>query len=141
MIKTRNKYTKNDRAKILVFALSSGYPHRKGSTIYTENKTGVNRRSLVNWYNDINHFTSVELIEKNMIDLEKLLETELQNVFDAMGNVRKDASYPNLITALGVISDKLIVIRGGVSDRTETINTKTWKDIVEDARNESNKNN
>lgn len=130
----RRKITDDGRANIIAFAILAGYPNRRGSQDYVLKKvTGqkLDYRTLKRWYLTVN----LDLIEKKIMELKSLVEIELEEVFKEMGEKRKDASYRDLTVAAGIMSDKLIVLQGGVTNRSETI-SGNWKDIVESARTE-----
>lgn len=130
----RRKIDDSGRANIVAFAIAAGYPHRRGSQDYVLKKVSgqkLDYRTLKRWYQNID----LDLLEFKIMELKKLLEIELQEVLEEMNNKRKDASYRDLTVAAGIISDKVILLDGGVTNRSENI-SGNWKDIVESARNE-----
>lgn len=127
------KYSKDDRASILAFAIASGYPLKHGSKQYSHKITKVSPITLNKWFSNIDKYIGMELLEIKIMDLKHLIETELTNIFGQMENKRESASYRDLTTAAGILSDKLILLQGGVTNRTESI-SGSWKDIVEAAK-------
>lgn len=130
----RRKIDDNGRANIVAFAIASGYPNRRGSQDYVLKKVSgqkLDYRTLKRWYQNVD----LDLLEFKIMELKKLLEIELAEVLEEMNNKRKDASYRDLTVAAGIISDKVILLDGGATNRTENI-SGNWKDIVEAARTE-----
>lgn len=130
----RKAYTQEQKASILAFAIASGYPVRKGSIKYTVANTGICKdpRVIGRWYKTVDR----DLIEAKVMELKNFVETELTAIFGEMDKKREGASYRDLTTAAGILTDKLIVLEGGVTGRTESI-SGSWKDMIEAARNEN----
>lgn len=126
------KYSDDNKAGILATIIVYGFPNRRGSCQYAKAVTGVRDiRTLYRWYYNVD----LGLIENKIMELEKLIEKELSLIFGEMNEKRPNATYKDLSTAAGILSDKLITIQGGVNSRTETIH-KDWKQAVLDARAE-----
>lgn len=131
----RRKIDDNGRANIIAFAILAGYPNRRGSTDYVLKKISgqtMDYRTLRRWYLNID----LDLVEQKIMDLKKLLEVELDAVFEEMSKKRSEASYRDLATTMGIMSDKIILLQGGATNRTETI-SGNWRDVVEAAREEN----
>jgi hypothetical protein len=124
------KYTEQQRASITAFAISCGYPNRHGSVSYVQKLTKVGNNQIHNWYKEQDKFCGgKEVVKAKMIELEELLEQELSGVFKEMLNKRENASYKDLIVGVGVMTDKLLALRGKASNITEN-RVSTWQEIV-----------
>jgi transposase-like protein len=64
-------------------------------------------------------------------ELSEIIREELRAIFAEMEIKRKDASYRELATAAGILTDKMQLLDG---DPT-SINQYSWRDVVEGARN------
>lgn len=124
------KYSERQKAKLMAYAISTGFPNRRGSKLHASIICGIDRKTVKKWYKQVD----IELLEFEIMKLKELLDKELTQVFTEMETKRKDSSYRDLTVALGIISDKLILLEGGATSRTENITG--WKEAIEAARNE-----
>jgi len=125
------KYSERDKARIMAYAISVGFPQKRGSKLYASIVCGIDRKTVKKWYKQVD----IELLEFEIMKLKELLDNELNQVFTEMETKRKDSSYRDLTVALGIISDKLILLEGGATSRNENIHVE-WKEAIEAARNE-----
>lgn len=127
------RYMENDKLNFVSILIANGYGIRKGALFYTKKITGCDHRTLVRWYKTVN----LSLLESRVMELKELIEKELEQIFVEMQNKRDKATYKDLVTGAGILSDKLTVLNGGVNSRDEVI-VKDWRQAVLEARNESN---
>jgi len=123
-------YTNEHKAAVMALAISAGYPKR-GSKLYIKQISGSKHETLDRWYKTVN----LKLLDDKIMELQELIEKELKSIFGSMDEKRKSATYKDLVTGVGILSDKYIVLTGGTNSRNETI-IKDWRQAVLDARGE-----
>lgn len=128
-------YTQDERAKMLAFLFSAGYPFRRGAIRYTQEHTGVHNKHLKKWFLNVPKYVGFDNLKREIMELEKLLEIEVEAVFKELNKKRENATYKELGIIGGIMIDKLVALQGGVNVRTENIAT-SWKEIIDRVKKE-----
>ena len=115
----RKSYDDQFRASAVVMLEAAGYPEREGALSYVAGHIGVPISTLRGWFNASHNPPPAELRNKKRLDLREAVRAELDNVFAAMEGVRQDASYRDLVTAAGILVDKLQLLEGKPTERSE----------------------
>jgi len=117
----RSRYDDKFRASAVILLEAEGYPDKKGALSKVATHLGVPVNTLKGWYTGTRNPPSAELRTEKEGDLVALLETELRAALAAAKQARPDASYKDLLTAVGILTDKLQLLLG---KPTETSNQR-----------------
>lgn len=115
----RKQYDDKFRASAVVMLEAAGYPERDGAVTAVANATGVPRTTLRRWYRGTNNPPPDELVHKTKSDLKVLLRAEIEAALYAMPAAREDATYRELGTVIGILTDKLQLLEGKATERLE----------------------
>ena len=118
-MKKRTQYDDKFRASAVVMLEAAGYPERDGAVTAVANATGVPRTTLRRWYRGTNNPPPDELVHKTQSDLKVLLRAEIEAALKAMPAAREDATYRELGTVVGILTDKLQPLEGKATERYE----------------------
>ena len=105
-------YSDDDKAVALAYLRAAGYPDRDGALTDAARHTGISGQQLRRWFRGENSPPNDNIVTQKEFELHTALSAELEHILDAMGNVREDASYKDLATALGIITDKVRLLEG-----------------------------
>lgn len=98
------RYTDADRAAALAVLEAND-----GNVTRTARDTGIPRVTLLGWTRDVDRQgRTADLVHAARMDLADIIRRELEAIFHAMATKRPDASYRELATAAGILTDKLI---------------------------------
>lgn len=112
-------YTKEERAMALGFMFEvEKYPERKGAVKRTAKKLRVATKSLQNWQADPDS-TPPPLIVAARRAIRDMIEEELAGILQTMAAKREQASFGQLATAFGILTDKKLLLDGGPNKRVE----------------------
>ncbi len=103
----KHSYTDAERAAALAVLQANG-----GNMLRTSKATGIPRTTLITWAGDVERQARMPEVERARFDLADVIERELQAIFQAMATKRADATYRELATAAGILTDKLHLLRG-----------------------------
>lgn len=117
----RKRYDDKFRASAVVMLEAAGYPHRKGALAEVAKHLGVAAMTISRWFRASQNPPPNEIVTEKAADLRTLLELELRAALGAMAGVRPDAAYRELGTVAGILFDKLQLLEGKPTDRTEII--------------------
>lgn len=115
------RYDDKFRAGAMVMLEAAGWPHTEGALTRTAAHLKIPARTLSRWANGENNPAPDELVIEKRAELADLLRQEIRSALNAMGTVRPDASYRDLGTVIGILTDKLQLITG---EPTENSNTR-----------------
>lgn len=107
----RKRYSDKYRATALALLEASGYPEKAGGLVRTAKHLKIPESTLRGWWNGNRNPPPAELRVEKRIDLVQAIRGELVEVFNAMPNVRADATYKDLATATGIFVDKLQILQ------------------------------
>ena len=116
----RPKYEDKFRANAVVLLEAAGYPNKEGALATTARRLGVPAPTLSRWARQKNNPPPNELVTEKKGELIDLIRDEIREAVGAMDNVRVDASYKELATAVGIFIDKLQLLTGEPTDNNRT---------------------
>jgi hypothetical protein len=115
----RRRYDDKFRASAVVMLEAAGYPDRDGALANTSRRLKVPHNTLRNWFHAKRNPPPSELRREKKLDLVQAIKDELIDLFPDMANARQDASYRDMATAAGILIDKLQLLTGEPTERTE----------------------
>lgn len=107
---SKHRYTDQQRADLVVMLQSEGYPDKKGALQKVANYSKVPMATLHRWFHEKNNPPPSKLVNEKAFDLKEALQAELQAILDTMPGARDEANYGDLSRALGIITDKLLLL-------------------------------
>lgn len=115
----RKRYDDKFRASAVVMLEAAGYPDKDGALSSTANHLDVPLSTLRGWFTAEHNPPPAELRNEKRGELSDLLRREIDSALGAMDNARPDASYRDLGTVAGILIDKLQLITGKPTERSE----------------------
>lgn len=116
----RPRYDDKFRANAVVLLEAAGYPNKPGALASTARRLGVPDMTLSRWAKRQNNPAPNELVSEKRVELADLLRAEIRNALGAMDEARPDASYRDLATSIGIMTDKLQLLTGEPTDNNRT---------------------
>lgn len=98
---------------------AAGYPDRKGALTEVSNQQNVPAPTLHRWYHSKNNPAPNELVKRNEEELATLYRTEIDKIFEHIDSAREFADYRALVTAIGILTDKVMLLEGKATSRIE----------------------
>lgn len=126
------RYNDDFRAGLVAMLRSQGWPEQKGALTRVAQYGGVPATTLRRWALGIQNPPPVETVNEKTFDLANAIREELTAIFGELPSARPDADYRALVTAAGILIDKLQLLSGAATERTEHI--VSWRDVVLAAR-------
>lgn len=115
----RRRYTDEERATAVVALEAEGYPDKTGALTAVSRRMGVPGTTLRRWFKSEQNPPPAEMVHEKKIDLVAAIKAELAEVVAAFSSTRPDADYRALMTAFGILTDKLQLLEGKATQRTE----------------------
>lgn len=128
------RYTDEFRAQACVMLQSQGWPQQKGALSRVAQYLGVPPTTLRRWSLGLQNPPPAEMVKEKTLDLREAIQDELAAIFGELPHARPDASYKDLATAAAILIDKLQLLEGKPTERTEQI--RSWREAVLAARRE-----
>lgn len=113
------RYTDEQRAEAVALLQAAGYPNEKGALTKTANQLGIPARTISRWFNGENNPPPDKTVTEKTFDLREAIRGELQAVLEAMPDKRENANYRDLVTAAGILTDKLTRLDGNATEIVE----------------------
>jgi transposase-like protein len=110
MTTSNRRYSDQQRADLVVMLMSEGYPEKKGALQKVSAYAHVPSSTLHRWFREKNNPPPAKLVSEKAFDLKEALQAELQAVLSTMPDAREEATYGDLSRALGIITDKLLLL-------------------------------
>lgn len=104
-------YTDAFRATVVAALIAEGYPDRAGALTKVSKAFGLHARTLQRWANGENNAPPDNIVIEKKGDMADLIESEIYAVLGVMPRKRSDANYSQLTIALGVLIDKMRLLR------------------------------
>jgi hypothetical protein len=120
MSMAKRRYTDEFRANATLMLEAAGYPDAIGAMTRVANHLGVPRSTLKGWYDFTRNPPPPEMRREKKLDLIQAIKDEISAILGDMPNARMDAQYRELATAFGILVDKLQLLSGEPTERTET---------------------
>lgn len=114
----RIEWTDRDKAAALAALDANG-----GNVSGTAKQLGMPRSTLQEWANGRVNSDVPELRQEKRAELTELIRDELYAIIANMPFKRTDADYRQLGTVFGILTDKLQLLEGKPTERTETVDT------------------
>jgi transposase-like protein len=115
----RQRYTDDFRASAVVMLEAQGYPDNPGALTVVASHLHIPHQTLSRWAREAQNPAPPELVQEKRADLKELLRAEIDAALKAMPGVRPDASYRDLVTASGIMIDKLQLLEGNPTERQD----------------------
>ena len=119
----RPHYDEKFIAGAVVMLEAAGYPEKKGALASTAKHLRMHERTLSRWFKKEQNPPPDKLVSEKRGELSELLRNEVEGIFCQMPNVREEASYRDLGTVAGILIDKLQLITGKPTERSEINDT------------------
>lgn len=131
----RKRYTDDFRASAVLMLEAAGYPGKEGALSQVAGQLGVPRSTLQGWFNGTRNAPPPELRHKKKLDLVEAIRDELAAIFPALEGPRNNATYRELVTAVGILTDKLQLLTGQPTERQElNVNDQRERILADIAR-------
>lgn len=118
---TRNRYDDKFRASAVVMLEAAGFPEEKGALMRIAAHLHVPKSTLSRWFHEKQNPAPPELVTEKKGELVDWIRSELYAAFGRMPVVRNEASYRDLATTIGILTDKLQLLTGQPTSRDEHI--------------------
>lgn len=117
----RRRYDDEFRATAVLMLEAAGYPEREGALSQVAGQMGMARSTLRSWFTGAHNPPPAKIRHEKRLDLVSAIQNELGAIFPAMADRREGASYRELVTAAGILIDKLQLLNGKPTWRGEII--------------------
>jgi transposase-like protein len=115
------RYSDEFRAQAILMLEANGWPERKGALTSTAKHLGLKHPTLSRWARKKQNPPPNELVQEKRFDLIEAIRSELRAIFGELPNARPDADYKELATSAAILIDKLQLLTGEATDRTEVL--------------------
>lgn len=115
----RTRYDDAFRASAVLMLEAAGYSDREGALSQVSGRLGVPRSTLQGWFSGAHNSPPPKVRHEKKLDLVQAIKDELGEIFPALGGARQDANYRELVTAVGILTDKLQLLTGQPTERAE----------------------
>ena len=115
----RKRYTDDYRASAVLMLEAAGYPKREGALTQVSSRLGVPLSTIRGWYTGAHNPPPAELRNEKRFDLVEAIREELEAIFPNLKDRREEASYRELVTAVGILTDKMQLLTGQPTERAE----------------------
>lgn len=115
----QKRYDDKFRASAVVMLEAAGYPGKEGALASTAKHLKVPHQTLRRWFLNEQNPPPSALVREKRGELSDLLRNEIDAALGAMDGARPEASYRDLGTVAGILIDKLQLITGKPTERSE----------------------
>lgn len=109
------------RAHAVVLLQVEGYPDKKGAITRISNQLKVPVTTLRRWFEGQSNPPPAEIVSIKKEQIIELLRGEIYNALKEMPKAIWDADYKELATSMAIMVDKLQLLEGEPTARTEII--------------------
>jgi transposase-like protein len=113
------RYSDEFRASAVVMLEAAGYPHTKGALMRVAGQLGVPAMTVSRWFRGTRNPPPNKMVSEKTLDLVAAIRSEIAAIVPELGLTRGDADYKTLVTALAILTDKLQLLEGKPTERTE----------------------
>jgi transposase-like protein len=131
----RKKRTYDDkfRASAVIMLQAQGYPDTKGALQAVARNLGVATSTLQGWFNKTSNPPPPNIRREKEIDFVAAIKSELAEVLNLLPDKRDEATYRELVTAVGILTDKMRLLDGESTENTlATVTHKFDPSIMSD---------
>lgn len=121
MARIRPDYSDDIRATVVAMLNAEGYPRVKGSLTKVSSQFGIPPQTIGRWFRGENNPPISKDVHKKEFDLAAALRAELEAIIPLLDTKRKEATYQQLVTATGILTDKTLLLEGKMTSRDEVI--------------------
>jgi transposase-like protein len=119
----RRLYSDKFKAGALTMLLAQNYPEDVYALERVARHLHIPGRTLRRWYKGENGQPPDELVAETKKELAELFEDEIRTIMSSLPSVRDEATYRDLVTGAAILTDKLQLLRGKPTERSEqTVN-------------------
>lgn len=118
---SRRRYTDEFRANAVLMLEAAGYPGTLGALARVSRHLEVPHQTLRRWFHKMQNPAPSDLVHEKRFDLLAAIKREIASAFSEMDAAREEAGYKDLTTAAAILIDKLQLLSGEPTARTETI--------------------
>lgn len=130
-MKQRPRYTDEFRAGAVVMLEAQGYPRVKGSLQSVSDHLHVPAMTLHRWFHAVQNPPPRKLVKQKTEDFRVLLRREIAAALQAAPEAREFATYKDLITGAAILLDKLQLLEGKPTDRSEQTIRVRWSNELD----------
>jgi hypothetical protein len=112
---------------------AQGYPDKKGALSSVSAHLNVPLSTLRGWYSTQHNPPPTEIRDEKKGDLVALIKTELEAAFSELPNARSGAGYKDIGTVIGILVDKLQLLEGNPTERTEIVDGNSARERIRGA--------
>lgn len=123
-------YSDDFVASAILMLEAAGYPNRIGALDAVHKNLKVPTNTLRRWFRREMNPPPASVVTHKRIDFKEAIRAELCAIFDAAQNVREEASYRDLMVAAGIMVDKMQLLEGKPTERTEVVNIGEHRDRI-----------
>lgn len=117
----RNNYDDKFRASAVVMLQAAGYPNEKGALTRIANHLHIPARTLSRWFNGEQNPPPDQTVNEKKGELTDWMRSEIYAALKEMSAARQEASYRDLGTVVGILTDKMQLLSGEPTSRDEHI--------------------
>jgi len=121
MAKEQRRYTDEERATLVAMLIGEGYPTARGALQKVADSAGVSPDVLRRWFKRTQNPPPATLVGQKRTDLAKHLEEVAHVLLDAIPSKVDDAYLSNVTDSLDRLIDKIQLLRGKPTERSEII--------------------
>lgn len=126
----RKRYTDDFRASAVLMLEAAGYPEQRGALTSVAERVRVPARTLSRWFNKEQNPAPDNLVTEKKFDLIQAIRDEIQHAIGDMPEARPDASYRDLTTSVAILIDKLQLLEGKPTERTEVLDPDARRERI-----------
>lgn len=115
------RYSDEFRANSIIMLEASGYPDRPGALMETAKYLKIPHATLSRWANGKRNPPPPEMVQIKKEEIIAMLKGEIRGALEEMPKARQDADYKELATSVGIMVDKMQLLDGEPTARTEII--------------------
>ncbi len=125
----RTRYDDKFRANAVLTLEAAGYPNTPGALAAVAKRLRMPETTLHGWAREKHNPPPTQLRSEKKGELIDWIKEELGCIFTAMPGARPDASYRDLGTVAGILTDKLQLLTGKPTDIIQVDNVSD-SDII-----------
>lgn len=115
------RYTDEFRAGTVLLLEGAGYPDRKGALAEVATNVGVPAMTISRWFRASQNPPPNKMVNEKRLDLIDVIRNEVYAAAGDFSEARPDADYKTLVTAFAILIDKLQLLEGNATERTEIV--------------------
>lgn len=122
------RYTDEFRAGTVLLLEGAGYPDRKGALAEVALNVGVPAMTISRWFRASQNPPPNKMVTEKRLELIEVIRNEIYAVAGDFSEARPDADYKTLVTGFAILVDKLQLLDGKATERTEIVDDRLTDD-------------